>query len=167
VCSAAGVVLGPFGAIVQTFVWPSSFGSWVTLLFVGITSFIGQILFNAGVQMEKAGPASMIRNLDVAFSFFWQLIVQGIAPSPWSVLGAVVISASVVAMGVRKWRADLRQGQQGQQQCHQAVPAAAKMITSDEQLARLQEQQASIELSLEHSDVDLQLPSESNAQWHN
>ena len=130
------------------------------LLFVGVTSFIGQIAFNAGVQLEKAGPASMIRNLDVAFSFFWQMIVQGISPSPWSVLGALIISASVVAMGVRKWRAD----KQAEVNC-KAVPAAANLVTTEEQLARLQDQQAAVELSLEHSDVDLQLPS--NVRWHN
>ena len=156
----AGILLGPFGALVQTFVWPASVASWAILLFVGVTSFVGQILFNAGVQIEKAGPASMIRNLDVAFSFFWQMIVQGIAPSPWSVLGAVIISASVVAMGVRKWRAD----KQAEGHC-KAVPAAANLVTTEEQLARLQDQQAAVELSLEHSDVDLQLPS--NVRWHN
>jgi drug/metabolite transporter (DMT)-like permease len=99
-----GVFLTPFGALVQTFVFPSAFLPWFYVIMVGLCSFVGQILFNAGVQKEKAGPASMIRNLDVVFSFLWQITIEGILPNAWSVLGAIVISGSVVAMGVRKWR---------------------------------------------------------------
>ena len=101
-----GVFFAPFGGIFQTFTWPSEFKIWFFLLLVGIFSFIGQVLFNAGVQREKAGPASMIRNLDVAFSFLWQITIEGIPPDVWSVFGALIISASVVAMGIKKWRSE-------------------------------------------------------------
>lgn len=111
-----GVFLTPFGGLVQTWVWPSNIVPWMYVVFIGIFSFTGQILFNAGVQKEKAGPASMIRNLDVVFSFVWQVTIEGILPNAWSVVGAVVISASVVAMGVRKWKM--------QEQQAAATPAA-------------------------------------------
>jgi drug/metabolite transporter (DMT)-like permease len=58
-----GSFLAPFGAAVQTFRVPSSAGAWGLLLGVGLLSYVGQVFFNAGVQLEKAGPASMIRNL--------------------------------------------------------------------------------------------------------
>ena len=97
-----GIIVAPFGGIFQTLVWPSTASVWFGLLLIGTFSFVGQILFNAGVQREKAGPASMIRNLDVAFAFMWQIVIEGIAPNPWSVLGAFIISACVVAIGLKK-----------------------------------------------------------------
>jgi len=98
-----GTVLAPFGATVQTFRVPSTTGNWWLLFGVGIFSYIGQIFFNAGVQLEKAGPASMIRNLDVAFSFIWQATILHDKPSVGSILGALVIWACVATMGARKW----------------------------------------------------------------
>jgi drug/metabolite transporter (DMT)-like permease len=101
-----GMWFAPFGGLAQTFNWPADGEVWISLLMIGLLSFVGQMLFNAGVQREKAGPASMIRNLDVAFSFVWQVVIEGIVPNVWSVFGALIISASVVAMGIKKWRAE-------------------------------------------------------------
>ena len=174
-----GMFMAPFGALLQTFVWPT-FTAWVLIAAVGFFSFTGQILFNAGVQMEKAGPASMIRNLDVAMSFVWQMTIEGIAPNVWSVVGAIVISASVVTMGVRKWLADERAEHTKLLTHSGAVPAADKLVrvdasasasagasarayeehTSDSQLSGDVDQQAAVELS----DVDLQQPT--LARWH-
>ncbi len=130
-----GSIFGPLGAAVQTFVAPPSFSSWLLLLGVGLFSFTGQILFNAGVQREKAGPASMIRNLDVAFSFFWQVVALGIAPNIWSVLGAIVISGCVLAMGIRKWKMENQAEEERKRNA--AVPAAALLVKDDEEAQAL------------------------------
>lgn len=162
----SGMLLAPFGAAIQTFVWPASASTWILLLAVGASSFIGQIFFNAGVQKEKAAVASMVRNLDVAFSFFWQITIEGIVPSPFSVLGAVVISASVLAMGWRKWRAEEQQsksktGPQGQPTLASAVPASEKLLRGTEGLHPEAPVHA---LELEHSDVNLHQPP--LVRWH-
>ena len=44
---------------------------------IGAFAFGGQFLFNAGVQKEKAGVSSLVRNLDIVFSFVWQLSCGG------------------------------------------------------------------------------------------
>jgi hypothetical protein len=192
-----GSFLAPFGAAVQTFHVPSSAGAWGLLLGVGLLSYVGQVFFNAGVQLEKAGPASMIRNLgqlqcaeqphlppscacsqlcevrplvagrhltvyllcvrvvvccvqfaDVAFSFFWQVTVLDVSTNVWSVFGALIISACVATMGLRKWRAQNREeaeaaaaralaAAQAQKELERAVPAAAHLITTPEEAQEL------------------------------
>jgi len=71
---------------------------------IGCFAFAGQYLFNAGVQKEKAGVSSLVRNLDIVFSFVWQLTVEGVSINGWSFLGAFIVTGSVVGLGVRKWR---------------------------------------------------------------
>jgi hypothetical protein len=39
-------------------------------------------------------------------SFFWQLTVEGIAINGFSFIGALVVTGSVVSLGVRKWMKD-------------------------------------------------------------
>ena len=162
----SGMFLAPLGAAIQTFVWPASASTWLLLVAVGFSSFIGQIFFNAGVQKEKAAVASMVRNLDVAFSFFWQITIEGIAPSPFSVLGAVVISASVLAMGWRKWKAEehskSKTGPQGQPTLASAVPASEKLLRGTEELQPAEPPAHAVEL--EHSDVNLHQPP--LVRWH-
>jgi hypothetical protein len=98
-----GSVVALIGATFQTFLAPSGL-EWLYLILVGAFAFFGQILFNKGVQLERAGPASVIRTLDVVFSFIWQMAVEHIMPNPWSVLGAIVILLCVFAVGVRNFK---------------------------------------------------------------
>ena len=37
------------------------------------------------------------------FSFIWQLLVEGVAINGWSLLGAMIVTGSVVGLGVRKF----------------------------------------------------------------
>jgi len=98
-----GFILAPFGALFQTFVLPTGL-EWFFCICVGLLSFIGQIFFNRGVQLEKAGLSSVIRNLDVAFAFFWQVTIQHLYPNIWSLLGALIISTAVVMIGWMKMK---------------------------------------------------------------
>jgi hypothetical protein len=112
----------------------------------------------------------MIRNLDVAFSFFWQITVQGIAPNVWSVMGALVITASVAVMGIRKWRADEQKARQNTVEV--AVPAAANLVRelSDPQPEELiqTEMTRKLSLELEHADAPLhQAPTpQGTTRWY-
>ena len=60
-----GVIFAPFDAIAETWSMPEG-NDLVYMLFLGLFAFAGQYLFNAGVQKEKAGVSSLIRNLDVS-----------------------------------------------------------------------------------------------------
>lgn len=82
------------------------------------------MLINKGVQLEAAATASIVRVLDVVFAFVWQvrarevhvarqlpsrveLLVQvlllGDLPNAFSVLGAMIVTSAVLAVGVRKY----------------------------------------------------------------
>ena len=39
--------------------------TWPSLIACGFTGFLAQCFMSRGLQLEKAGPASLIRNLDV------------------------------------------------------------------------------------------------------
>jgi len=134
-----GMFIAPLLSIIQPFELPPTAEAWLGLIGVGLISFIGQIFFNKGVQLEKAGPASMIRNLDVAFSFMWQITIQGIHPHTWSVIGAIIISASVVVMGVRKWKAEAKKERQ----------RALQLLEPDDQVQQ-QQGPADVETGADH-----------------
>ncbi len=67
----------------------------------------------------------------MVFSFFWQVVALGIAPNVWSVLGAIVISGCVLAMGVRKWKMENQAEEERKRNA--AVPRAALLVKDDEE----------------------------------
>lgn len=85
---------------------PLSFGLhlWGVLAAIGVLSVLGQVMFMKGVQMEEAGPASIVRNLDIIFSFVLQSIFLKTESFDWlAVFGAVLIVTSVFYVGVEKY----------------------------------------------------------------
>ena len=57
-----GFVLAPIDALFETWTMPQGV-DLVYMCFVGVFAFCGQVLFNAGVQKEKAGFSSLMRNV--------------------------------------------------------------------------------------------------------
>ena len=100
---AIGLAASPFDLLFETWTMPQGV-DLVYMALIGTFAFGGQYLFNAGVQKEKAGVSSLVRNLDIVFSFVWQLSVEGVTINGWSFLGACIVTGSVVGLGVRKWR---------------------------------------------------------------
>lgn len=66
--------------------------------------FIGQLLMNRGLQIEKAGPAALMRNLDIVLAFIYQITILHITPTPWSIAGAVLILTCTSIVGIAKAR---------------------------------------------------------------
>ena len=102
---AIGLVAAPFDLLFETWTMPQG-TDLLYMALIGTFAFGGQYLFNAGVQKEKAGVSSLVRNLDIVFSFIWQLTVEGVTINGWSFLGAFIVTGSVIGLGVRKWRRD-------------------------------------------------------------
>lgn len=101
----AGLIWGPMGLILwQTYTSPLQWSTTTTIymISVGLCAFIAQTLFNKGVQLESAGIASMTRNLDVVFVFIWQSTVLRQDINILSVIGAIIMSISVLAIGIKK-----------------------------------------------------------------
>ncbi|KAJ2909544.1 hypothetical protein GGI21_001776 [Coemansia aciculifera] len=89
--------------LVQSPRWPRVAREWWLVVALGAFSFVGQVLLNRGLQLAPAGPATLMRNLDVVFAFVLGITLFGEIPRLASVLGAVLIVACTVAMGLHKW----------------------------------------------------------------
>lgn len=80
---------------VQEASWPSpfdvGFSPYAVLLAVGLLASLAQSLFNFGMQLESATVASITRQLDVPFSFLWQVVAFGQTPTGPSILGAIFV----------------------------------------------------------------------------
>eukprot|EP01013_Petalomonas_cantuscygni_P034978 TRINITY_DN6310_c0_g1_i1.p3 TRINITY_DN6310_c0_g1~~TRINITY_DN6310_c0_g1_i1.p3 ORF type:complete len:169 (-),score=42.29 TRINITY_DN6310_c0_g1_i1:134-640(-) len=79
----------------EPFVWLVVIGG------VGVLSSIGQVLFVAGLQREKAGVGAAVRNLDVAVAYAAQVLVFGHVDAV-ALCGGLAITASAVGIALRK-----------------------------------------------------------------
>ncbi|TPX61666.1 hypothetical protein PhCBS80983_g00895 [Powellomyces hirtus] len=73
------------------------------LLAVGVSAFIAQCFLNAGLQMAHAGPATLMRNLDIVFAFVFGSVFFGETPRVTSIVGAAIILASTASVALFKW----------------------------------------------------------------
>jgi len=64
---------------------------WLLLVAIGVTTQIGQVFLTRGLAIERAGRASSVAYLQVAFAMIWQLVVLGDVPTPWTIAGASLI----------------------------------------------------------------------------
>lgn len=94
----------PLSYALQDPVAPSGMTVFILLGSIGVLGFAGQMFKTQGLKWEKAGPGSMMRNLDLVFAFVFQATVVGESVYVLSVLGALITLTSSVAMGVLKLR---------------------------------------------------------------
>ena len=70
--------------------------AWL-LVGVGVTGFLGQLLLNAGMGMAPAGPAAVMRYLDLVNALWMQSLLLNDSPSWLSLLGCFLVMSSVVS----------------------------------------------------------------------
>ena len=75
---------------IHTFVMPQPI-DWLLLVAIGATTQVGQVFLTKGLAIERAGRATTIGYLQVAFAMIWQLLVFGVAPTGWTIAGASLI----------------------------------------------------------------------------
>ena len=81
----------------------TSHGPWLLML-VGILSFYGQLMLTKALQAEEAGLVSVTRaSSEVIFAFLFQIAIFKEIPDMWSVLGAFLVTLSVMLTSSRKW----------------------------------------------------------------
>ncbi|DBA00897.1 TPA: hypothetical protein N0F65_006097, partial [Lagenidium giganteum] len=103
--STATVVSGLSLLLVQhQFVVPYSQNLWFSVLGTGVTGFFGQTFLTRGFQLENAGPASVMRYLDIVFVFIWDSLLLREQINVWSVVGASIITGCAVLIALRKMR---------------------------------------------------------------
>ena len=69
---------------------------------VGLLAIFNQLLFNTGMQMTPAGLGLMMRNVDIAAAFFWQLVLFSELPALTSIFGALLVCAATIGAALRK-----------------------------------------------------------------
>lgn len=75
---------------------------WLVLA-LGAFSFLGQILLTISLQLEEAGPVAIARSADIVFAFVWQILFFKEIPNIYSVIGALIVTFSVILTGLKKW----------------------------------------------------------------
>lgn len=83
--------------------WPKCGTERLLVVALGLFSFAGQMLLTIATQLEEAGLVAIARTVDVVFAFIWQIIFFNEVPSIFSVIGALLVTSSVVLIGLRKW----------------------------------------------------------------
>jgi drug/metabolite transporter (DMT)-like permease len=77
--------------------WPDAW-EWVLLLGVGITTQLAQVNMTRGLQLERTARATATSYLQVVFAVVWGAVVLGEIPDAWTLVGAVTIVGSTLAV---------------------------------------------------------------------
>lgn len=80
---------------------------WMLIL-IAVLGIAGQIFLTKALQLEKAGPVSLMRTIDVVLAFIFQFIFFNRAPTWWSLGGALCVVVSTSGIAVRKWYSNSR-----------------------------------------------------------
>ncbi|XP_054925870.2 solute carrier family 35 member G1-like [Dermacentor andersoni] len=95
---------GAIALLTTSLVLPRTAFDGCLLVALGAFSFGGQLLLTRALQLEQAGPVSMVRSAaDIIFVFAWQVAFFGEVPDHYTVSGAVLVSTCLVFTGLRKW----------------------------------------------------------------
>lgn len=101
--SVMGVVISPMfiGAMHHTwFSW--NIHIWGFIVAVGFVSFVGLMFMAESLQLEDAGPAILIRNLDVVYAFLLQYLLLSLKPDLLSLVGAGIVLASTSLIAINR-----------------------------------------------------------------
>jgi len=70
---------------------------------VGLLSFVAQIGLTVSLQLEEAGKVSIMRKAgDILFAFLFQITIFHDIPGMWSIIGAVIVSLTVLMSSAKK-----------------------------------------------------------------
>lgn len=102
---------GAFGVIYSILIglwlggmcWPLCGTERMLVVALAIFSFFGQILLTLALKLEQAGPVSIGRSCDIVFAFIWQVVFFKERPNGYSIIGAILVTSSVIWTGLRKW----------------------------------------------------------------
>lgn len=84
---------------------------WLLVL-IGILGLGGQTFLVKALQIEKAGPVSVMRTMDVVFAFIFQALFLHRTPTWLTIGGALCIVASTAGTAIVKWYTSSRKAKQ-------------------------------------------------------
>lgn len=92
--------------MLRSFTWPQPI-DWLILIAIGCATQFAQVCLTHGLAIERAGRATTVGYLQVAFAMIWQLVVFGDPPRGWTLAGASLILGGtllVAQIGARTQR---------------------------------------------------------------
>ena len=75
---------------------PATLREWGLLFFLGLSGFIMQILFTAGLQQEKNARATNMVYTQMLFAVLFDKVVWNSTLSVWSIVGSSIILAGAI-----------------------------------------------------------------------
>lgn len=82
---------------ITSFVTPQLI-DWLLLAGIGVATQVGQVCLTRGLALERAGRATTVGYLQVAFAMGWQVLVFGDLPTRWTLGGAGLILGSTLVI---------------------------------------------------------------------
>ena len=79
---------------------------FIMLLFhfhAALCGVFGSLCLNRGLQLEKAAPAALMRNVDILLAFLFDYVVFGHAPRILTLLGGLLVVLSTGGVALGKW----------------------------------------------------------------
>ena len=89
------VVMPPAAALAGAFERPPSGRDWLLMLLAGGSGWVGQLFLNAGMQQAPAGPAAVMRYMDLIISIIWQSFYLGEVPNALKLIGSVLVMSTM------------------------------------------------------------------------
>ncbi|XP_053306941.1 solute carrier family 35 member G1 [Spea bombifrons] len=84
------------------------------LVCIGMLGLGGQIFLVKALQIEKAGPVSIMRTMDVVFAFIFQALFLNRNPTLWTIGGALCVVASTAGTAIIKWYKSVKKAKQSE-----------------------------------------------------
>ena len=63
----------------------------------------GSLCLNRGLQLEKAAPAALMRNVDILLAFVFDYAIFGQQPRVLTLLGGLLVMLSTGGVALAKW----------------------------------------------------------------
>ena len=63
----------------------------------------GSLCLNRGLQLEKAAPAALMRNVDILLAFLFDYAIFGQQPRVLTLLGGLLVVLSTAGVALAKW----------------------------------------------------------------
>ena len=79
---------------------PANLRQWGLLIFLGVSGFIMQILFTAGLQQEKNSRATNMVYTQMLFAVLFDKVVWNSTLSVWSIVGSSIILTSAIYIAI-------------------------------------------------------------------
>ncbi|KAJ9466636.1 putative membrane protein [Diplonema papillatum] len=100
-CVTCAVVSGTVCASTESFVWPSA-AAWGYIAVLNVCGISAVFCLNHAAKNAASGPTSLVRTMEIVFSYILQMVLFHDHPPAWSVVGALLILLAISLITIEK-----------------------------------------------------------------